>query len=309
MTSTRQPRPLVVVGASTGLGRATARLLAADHPVIVAGRDVARTRAAVPAAADAVAVDLRSLADVRRCAGELAARGPLGGLVCNAGVQDAGPPTFTADGFETTFAVNHLAHFALITLLLPALAPGARVIVVGSGTLDPDAALARRTGYRGGRYTTARDLAAGRGDDAVSDTQRARDRYATSKLCNILAMRAFARRFPASRVAFHAIDPGLMAGTGLARQMPWYARLVWQTLMAAVAPLLPGGSTPARSATAIRWLLTDPALAGRTGLYVDARRREHTLTAAAARVDHQDELYATSLELAGLTAPAARAGA
>jgi NAD(P)-dependent dehydrogenase (short-subunit alcohol dehydrogenase family) len=308
MTSTTA-RPLVVVGASTGLGRATARLLAGDHPVIVAGRDPGRTRAAVPAAVHAVAVDLTSLADVRRCADELAARGPLGGLVCNAGVQDAGPPTFTADGFETTFAVNHLAHFALITLLLPALAPGARVVVVGSGTVDPDHPLARRTGYRGGRYTTARELAAGRGDDAVSDAQRARDRYATSKLCNLLAMRALACRVPASRVAFHAIDPGLMPGTGLARQMPWYARAVWHTLMRAIVPLAPGGSTPARSARVIRRLLVDPELAGRTGLYLDERGRELTLTAAAGRVDHQDELYATSLELAGLTAPAARAGA
>jgi NAD(P)-dependent dehydrogenase (short-subunit alcohol dehydrogenase family) len=299
MTST-SPRPLVVVGASTGLGRATARLLAADHPVIVAGRDAARTHAAVPAAAHAVAVDLTSLADVRRCGDELAARGPLGGLVCNAGVQDAGPPTFTAAGVETTFAVNHLAHFALILHLLPALAPGARVVLVGSGTLDPGNPMASRTGYRGGRYTSARDLAAGRGDDSVSDAQRARDRYSTSKLCNVLTMRALARRVPASRVAFHAIDPGLMAGTGLARQAPWYARAIWHTLMRAAVPLLPGGSTPARSATVIRWLLTEPSLAGRTGLYVDERRRELALTADADRAAFQDDLYATSLELAGL---------
>jgi NAD(P)-dependent dehydrogenase (short-subunit alcohol dehydrogenase family) len=298
------PRPLVVVGASTGLGRATARLLAADHPVIAAGRDVAATRAAVPAA-EVLPVDLARLADVRRLAADLAARGPIAGLVCNAGVQDAGAPSFTADGHETTFAVNHLAHTALVLHLLPAFAPGARVVFVGSGTLDPDKALARRTGYRGGRYTSARALAAGDGDPAVSDAQRARDRYATSKLCNVLTMRALAARVPAARVAFHAIDPGLMAGTGLARQMPWYARAVWHSLMRAFVPLLPGGSTPARSARVIRQLLVDPALAGRTGHYVDERGRPLPLTAAAARTDHQDELYATSLALAGLADPLA----
>lgn len=303
MTSTS--RPLVVVGASTGLGRAAARLLAADHPVIAAGRDVAATRAAVPTATEVLPVDLARLADVRCLAADLAARGPIAGLVCNAGVQDAGPPSFTADGFETTFAVNHLAHTALVLHLLPAFAPGARVVFVGSGTLDPDHPLARRTGYRGGRYTSARALAAGDGDPAVSDVQRARDRYATSKLCNVLTMRALAARVPAQRVAFHAIDPGLMPGTGLARQMPWYARAVWHSLMRALVPLLPGGSTPARSARVIRHLLVDRSLAGQSGLYVDHRARPLPLTAAAARIDHQDELYATSLGLAGLADPLA----
>ena len=137
-------RTFVVVGASTGLGRATARALARTDRVIVAGRDVARTQAAVPGAHAALRVDLTSLGDVARFAGELAAHGPLDGIVCNAGVQQVGAPPITRDGIEETFAVNHLAHFALVMRAAPQLAPGARVAFVGSGTFDPRDAGTRR---------------------------------------------------------------------------------------------------------------------------------------------------------------------
>jgi len=292
----RSTKKFVVVGASTGLGRAAARGLAREHRVIVAGRDVERTRAAVPDAAHALRVDLTSLADVRRFTEELAALGPLDGVICNAGVQKLGAPARTADGFEETFAVNHLAHFAIAMRLVPALAPGARIVFVGSGTLDPDDPGPRRFGFRGGRYTDARALAAGAGDPTVDESQRGLDRYATSKLCNLLAMAAIARRAPASRLAAFALDPGLMPGTGLARDRSWLQRLAWHT----VARALPGTSSARRSGAALAWLAADRAHDGTTGRYFDFRRREIEPCAIARRVDWADELYATSLALAGI---------
>ena len=81
MTST-----FLVIGASTGLGRETARALAREHRVVIAGRNPE---------AD-VKVDLRSLADIARAAGERRALGPFAGIVCNAGRRRrrrCSPPT------------------------------------------------------------------------------------------------------------------------------------------------------------------------------------------------------------------------
>lgn len=294
-------RTIVVVGASTGLGRATARALARDARVIVAGRDVARTRAAVPAAHAAMRVDLESLADVARFARELAAHGPLDGIVCNAGIQHTGAPRMTRDGFEATFGVNHLAHFALVMHAVPLLATGARVAFVGSGTLDPEDRGARRFGFRGGRYSDAKSLARGDGDAAVDDAQRARDRYATSKLCNLLTVSAIARRVPAQRLGAFAIDPGLMPGTNLARQYPAALRVVWHTVMRVAGLVMPGASTATRSGAALAWMMTTPALAGTTGRYFDYRRREQAAWFGSDRRDWSDELYAGSLALCGVS--------
>jgi NAD(P)-dependent dehydrogenase (short-subunit alcohol dehydrogenase family) len=287
-------RTFVIVGASTGLGRATARRLARDAKVIVGGRDVERTRAAVPGAAATLRVDLADLADVRRFTDEVAAHGPIDGLICNAGVQTVGPLSRTRDGHDETFAVNHLAHFAIVMRLVPVLATDARVVFIGSGTLDPDERGARRFGFRGGRYTDVRRLAAGDGDPDVDDAQRGRDRYATSKLCNLLAMDAIARR--TRRFAAFALDPGLMPGTGLARDRNWIERFAWHTILRA----MPGSSNARRSGAALAWLVTDPVLAGTTGRYFDFRRREVERCAIAKRTDWADELYAGSLELAGI---------
>jgi NAD(P)-dependent dehydrogenase (short-subunit alcohol dehydrogenase family) len=292
-------RTFVIVGASTGLGRETARVLAGEHRVIVAGRDVERVRAAVPAAHAVLRVDLTKLGDVARFVTELAAHGPLDGVVCNAGIQHTGAPVLT-DGLEETFAVNHLAHFAIAMRVVPQLAPGARLAFVGSSTLDPADRGARRFGFRGGRYSDAAALARGDGDPAADPAQQARDRYATSKLCNLLTMAAIARRVPAARFAAFAIDPGLMPGTGLARQRSAAVRFLWHTVMRVAGLVMPGASTARRSGAALAWLMTAPALDGTTGRYFDFRRRERTSWYGADRRDWADELYAGSLALCGI---------
>ncbi|MCE9575904.1 MAG: SDR family NAD(P)-dependent oxidoreductase [Deltaproteobacteria bacterium] len=294
---------VLVIGASTGLGRATARaFLRADATVVAAGRDVDAIRAALagPAPVAIGKVDLADLADVHRFARATAAGPPLDAIVCNAGVQVARGHARSADGHELTFAVNHLAHAAIALTLVPHLRPGARVVFIGSGTLDPRDRGARRFGFRGGQYTTARALADGAGDPAVDEAQHGRDRYATSKLCNLLMMAELARRVPAAQVGFHALDPGLMPGTNLARDRSWIERLLWRTVMRAAVPLIPGASTARRSGAAVAWLATDPALAGQTGRYVDYRRRVIEPWEGARRTDWAADLYAGTIALAGI---------
>ena len=141
-TSVSRDRVCVVTGATRGIGRATAIALAKlGEQVVVVGRDAARldeVRREADRAAHAdlscVRADFASLASVRRAADEIAQRWPaIHVLVNNAGIN-AGRRQLSADGFELTFAVNHLAPFLLTSLLTPALASGApsRVVNVTS---------------------------------------------------------------------------------------------------------------------------------------------------------------------------------
>lgn len=138
-------RVAVVTGASAGLGRETARVLAARGArVVLACRDVAKAEASAAAIAawspgartrlEVVRLDLASLASIRAAAARIAAEhSRIDLLINNAGVM-AIPFDRSEDGFELTFATNHLGHFAFTGLLLPRLlaTPGSRVVTVSS---------------------------------------------------------------------------------------------------------------------------------------------------------------------------------
>ena len=118
----------LVTGGNSGIGFECARALArAGWRVVIASRDRAASEAARRTIAhesgddaiDALALDLGSLASVRAFAGEIARRDlPLRALVLNAGLQVTSGRRLSADGYELTFAVNHLGHFLLANLLL-----------------------------------------------------------------------------------------------------------------------------------------------------------------------------------------------
>jgi NAD(P)-dependent dehydrogenase (short-subunit alcohol dehydrogenase family) len=134
----------VVTGASAGIGLAVAKglaLLGAD--VVLACRDPAKGHLAVEAIAgadvqrgrlDVVQLDLASLASVRAAAAHIRSlHERIDLLINNAGVMEV-PFALTEDGFELTFATNHLGHFALTGLLLDhvLVAPAGRVVTVSS---------------------------------------------------------------------------------------------------------------------------------------------------------------------------------
>lgn len=259
-------KTFVVTGATQGLGLAIAKALAAnpEHRVVLAVRDAARGEAVAREIGPNAAVrrlDCASLADVRRFAAEW--KEPLAGLVNNAGVQITGAMRRSADGFEETIAVNHLAAFELTARLFPHL-EGGRVLFIGSGTANPENRTATIFGFRGARWSSIEALARGE-TDATADRQAGMDRYATSKLLNMVTGMELARRVAAQRTAFLTLDPGLMAGTGLARSAPAVVRWAWANVLPRIAPLLPDTSTPERSAAAAVWLLTDPGVASRNG--------------------------------------------
>lgn len=213
-------------------------------------------------------LELSSLSSVRRFVEAMQEQLParsLKGLLLNAGRQSAHRMEYTEDGLEATFAVNHLAHHAVLKGLSSRLGTDAVVGWTASGTHDPRELSARLSGFRGGRYSTARLVAKGHFDGAKSVEQACRDAYATSKLCNMLVARHFGRVEEGAQ-RFFSFDPGLMPGTGLAREQGRIARAAWNHLLPRLVPLLPGASTPARSGRVLAELLTGH-LAGPNGSY------------------------------------------
>jgi NADP-dependent 3-hydroxy acid dehydrogenase YdfG len=161
---------IIVTGATQGFGLAIARALSAlpRHRVVLAVRDTQRGEAVASglgANAEVRRLDCASFADVRRFVAEW--DGPLAGLVNNAGLQQVAGTRRSAEGWEETLAVNHLAATGLAVGLLPRL-EGGRVVFIGSGTHNPDNRTATVFGFRGARFTSIDALARGE-CDATSD--------------------------------------------------------------------------------------------------------------------------------------------
>ena len=135
---------VLVTGGNSGIGFECARSLArAGRHVIIASRSRRATDEAVRRIAaesgkdriEAMDLDLASPASIRRLVAHLDARDlSLQSLVCNAGLQFVTGPSLSDDGFELTFAVNHLGHFLLTNLLLSRLASRApsRIVIVSA---------------------------------------------------------------------------------------------------------------------------------------------------------------------------------
>lgn len=291
------PGTVLITGGTGSLGRETARILArAGRTVVITGRTAsAETAAALGEHVVGLPLDLGSLADVRRFAADLVARDlpPLHAVVCNAGIQTVSGTATTADGFEQTFGVNHLAHFLLVRELLPHLSAPGRIVFVASGTHDP----AKHTGMPAPGYTDARSLAFARPDGNEAPSLAGRRRYTTSKLCNVMTTYELARRLDTPGITVNAFDPGLMPGTGLARDYSPVQAFAWRYVMPALT-IVPGLNinTPRRSAAALARLVLDPALAGTTGRYFEGRREIKSSKDSYDRA-RSAELWETSVEL------------
>lgn len=231
-------RYYLFTGATSGLGLEAAAQLAQTDPdsiIIVGARETANLnhlRRAVPAAQLYVMMlDTSSLDSVRSFANgvaELLGTDALAGMALNAGVQIVSGDRYSVDGFELTFATNVLGHIALFRLLQPVASASAVIVSTASGTHDREHKLAKPYKFYGGHFPSAAQVAAGEVSTSADKSQLGRDRYATSKLCNVLFTYAMARKLGDGGLRFIAYDPGLMPGTELARDQPAAIRFAWK---------------------------------------------------------------------------------
>lgn len=291
----------LVTGGTSGIGLELVRLLLADpaNRVIVGARRPAAAGALRAVAdgerLDILPLDLASLASTVAFADEVVARlagQRLASLAANAGIQSVAGKRMTVDGYEETLQANWLAHALLIERLLPVLAAGAPVVFTASGTHDPANGAARLFGFRGGVYPGIDRVARGDLDARASEKQLGLDRYATSKLVAILHVYARARSMPAGGPRWFAYDPGLMPGTGLARDRSAMERWAWSTILPVVARAMPGASTPSRSAATYAQLLTGRLFPQETGVHLDFSGLRTESSADSKRRDWQDEVAA-----------------
>lgn len=273
----------LVTGATNGIGLETAKALAgAGATVLVHGRDLTRARAVAQELASttanpkvsAVEADFARLADVRRLATELNARLPrLDVLVNNAGMMSAARGR-SAEGYDLTFAVNHLAPFLLTNLLLPKLAAAgaARIVVVASAA------------HRRARLDFD-DLM----NDRVSGLLPA---YAGSKLANILFTRSLAQRLRGSGVTANALHPGFV------NSHIFHATPALRLLLLPFTPFLM--RTPAQGAATSIYLASSPEVAGVSGAYYE-RGRQAAPSEAAQNAADGERLWQESARLTGLS--------
>jgi NAD(P)-dependent dehydrogenase (short-subunit alcohol dehydrogenase family) len=292
----------LITGATSGIGLEVAgQLAAADHAnfIIVGARDPAKAEAlrkAVPHQQLLVLkLDTSSLASVKSFATEVhnsLAANKLYGLALNAGVQIISGDQYSEDGYELTFATNVLGHIVLFEQLQSALAPDSVIVSTASGTHDKDHKLAKPYKFYGGYFPSAKDVAAGTVSGSTDKAQMGRDRYATSKLCNILFTNAMARRFGESGPRFIAFDPGLMPGTELARDQPAALRFAWKNILPTAAKLIDGASTAKRSGAMLAQLLSQKRFPAGTGLHVEFTGNEVPASKMSYDQTIQDELIA-----------------
>ncbi|MFD1812889.1 hypothetical protein [Rhodococcus gannanensis] len=186
--------------------------------------------------------------------------------------------------------MNHLGHLALLRELLPGMTRPARVVFVTSGTHNPD----QLTGMpRPLRIDV--DALAYPPEPSESAQRDGRRRYSTSKLANLMTSCELDRRLADDGVTVNVFDPGLMPGTGLARDAGPVARTLWRSVVRGLVAL-PGVHTPARSGTDLARLVTDPTLDGVTGRHVVGRRERRSSEDSYDR-ETQRALYDDSMRL------------
>ncbi len=260
----------IVTGPTAGIGRLAALELAGHGTVVLVGRDRAKLDetqkliARKGGQAVPVVCDLSDIVGARRAAADVVALDlPIAGLLNNAGIRQQ-HPTKSAQGWDLSFATNHLGPFVLTEALLPHLADGTNILFVASAVEDPNRKLAARAGFRGGRYISAE--ASARGEWKPGGSARPGfDSYATTKQCTLAAALELARENP--RLHINAVEPGLTPGTSLGREAKGAAGLVAHYILPLMVPFVRAMSTPRRAARLLAKILRDAS--GRTGIYYD----------------------------------------
>jgi NAD(P)-dependent dehydrogenase (short-subunit alcohol dehydrogenase family) len=258
---------VLITGPTGGLGHATTQAIV-DRPVsdrpdlLLVGRpgraltEVVDSARSAGANAHAIGCDLGSLADVRAAGQEArnlltsGAVRPLRGLVANAGIGFADTHRASADGYESTFAVNHLAHAQLIGDLLDTFVTPARIVLLGSNTYHQNV-FRRMLRVPPAVWRDPIDLARPTDPNLPATLERGGIAYSNSKLAILYYAHELQRRVPAG-VNVVVFEPGFMPGTGLSRNQGAGLQRIGRLI-----ERIPGVSSPARSGPTLASIVLD----------------------------------------------------
>ncbi len=273
---------VVITGASSGIGRATAEGLATrGASLALVGRDIRRLSSAAEAIRKAAPVpvhtyiaDLSSMAEVRRVASEIGAAHPrIDVLINNAGTV-GGRRRVTVDGYEHTFALDHLSPFLLTNLLLPSLKASApsRIVTVSSvahftGSLHLDD-LMMENGYSAWRA------------------------YSQAKLANVMFTYELARRLQGTGVTANCAHPGVVRSR--------FGQEASGLLHLGLVVLRPFSISARQGARTIIYLASSPQVEGVSGRYFAAMRPRQSSPASCDQRS-AERLWEASEALTGLT--------
>ncbi len=245
-----QGKTVVITGATSGIGEVAAlRLAGMGARIVAVARSKARgeaTLAQLNAQAPGLAhkvhyADLSLLADMKRVAAEIAASEPrIDVLINNAGAMFA-KRQLTADGFELTFALNHLSYFVVTVGLRERLLASAPARIVNTSS---DA-------HRAARFDID--------DLQTAKNYRSFEAYARSKLENILFTRELARRLQGTGVTANCLHPGVVATRFGHESGGLVSSLLKLVQYVAISP--------EKGAETIVYLASSPDIAGVSGEY------------------------------------------
>lgn len=285
MTEQKNQRVAVITGASSGIGKEAAKALVQQGwRVIGLGRDAERCaaaekeiRATNPSAQfEMLRVDLSSMADTARMAGEIFARtARIDALLNNAGGM-AKELVITPEGNEALFAGNHLGHFLLTDCLLPLLKMTAKNAAPGSVRIINVSSDAHT-------YTKGLD-----GDIQMLDNYIPAAAYCRVKLANVLFTRQLGKRIADAAIVVHCMHPGLVASNFVTHADP--------QSQASIRSRSDSAITPQEGADTLIWLATAEEPGKSTGGYF-VERAETAPSAAAQDAALAERLWKESEEL------------
>jgi light-dependent protochlorophyllide reductase len=267
-------KTVIITGANTGLGFECAKAIASSNQqwhILMACRNLEKAKTAQEKLIELtdnqnisiLELDLSSLQSVRNFVKNFEQQQlpPLLGLVNNAGLQIMSGLEYTVDGFEKTFGTNHLGHFLLTNLLLDKFQPNTKIVVVSSGTHDPDSLEGK---FNKPVWLGAEGMAYPKNKKEMSGIQR----YATSKLANLFFAYELSRRVILKNISVNAFDPAGVPDTNLLQSIKnGFARGILRAITKLSKYLGVKISTPEVSGSAMARLILDEKMNGVTGKY------------------------------------------
>ena len=293
---------ILITGGSSGLGQATAGILANQFPdrqIIITGRSPRGVAEQInkQTGNDNVAflsLDLSSEAGARDFAERYLASSypPIEALVLNAALQYVDGIHTTVDGVEESFAVNHVNHSLVFFLLKSQLREDARIIIVGSTTHDP----ALKMIPLGAEWSSANEIAYPPTLEEKDARNEGFRRYGLSKAANTIFSLALADRATTQgkKWTVMTLDPGIMPTNLYRNQGPWMSVIFSWILSTRLMKMVYKNATDTNTVgTALAKMATDPMYAGEKvhGKYIEYTGREYPSSEVSYVKSNQQDLW------------------